>query len=52
MTYGKANQTTRKRGKDKQKDRYKKNGKFTSKHLRQVEKIRDKPNKPETKKII
>ena len=45
MTYGKKDETKRKRGKDKQKDRYKRNGKFTTKHLRQIENIKTKNQK-------
>ena len=44
----------RKRGKDKQRERYEKNGKYSSKHMRSLERAQEsraqKPKPPEQKK--
>ena len=39
----------RKRGKDKQRERYEKNGKYSSKHMRAMERVQDaRANKPQS----
>ena len=50
MTYQKNNIQTRKRGKDKAKESRKKNGKFSSKHLRSQEQLKEK-RKNQPKKV-